>query len=190
VRAGGREALIAYLSGAAVAPKPAVRRSPDESEPETGASESHVFDLTIRLDRDDLRRLDEESLASGYTKNKWVLALIRARLSRKPQFNRSERIGLASIAKTLREIERALSKTARMFADPGAPTRALLCRLDEMQRFHRQVGEIARALDAAFKGADAYWRTSIGDDDERIGRRPVVVADETCRSGRRPVEET
>jgi hypothetical protein len=167
-RMGGRAALIEHLARDAAQRKTATSLFPARSDPQQVRTDNlarrKTVDITIRLDRNDLRRLDEESLDTGHERSQWIIALVRSHLHKKPKFRQGDRIILSSCVKQLRKIEASLAKATRALADREAPARAVLSRLDEIERFRLQVGALVRALNEAFSDNDAYWRTAIDQD--------------------------
>ena len=178
-RCGGRAALLARLSGGDL---------DEEDEPQTSWSTQKAFIIGLRLTRDELRRLDEESLAMDMPRKRWILALIRRRLDGRPQFSRSDRVNLAGIVRELRKIEGHIAKTARACADRSAPARELLARFDELQAFREQLAKMMTAIDTAFTGNDDYWRVDDGPRAEE-GGHSVRAVERRARDLRRPTKQ-
>jgi hypothetical protein len=151
---GGRAGLIEHIIGAA---------EDDDEHDESCATRQKGNILALRLNRDELRRLDEQSMAMDMPRKRWVQALIRSKLYHTPQFSRADRVNLSGIVRELRKLECHLGRTVRALGDRSAPARELIARFDELDRFRARVVQLAQAIDAAFKGNDSYWRAPIAD---------------------------
>jgi hypothetical protein len=119
--------------------------------------------LTIRLDRNELRRLDEEVAASGQPRGQWILSLIRERLHATPQLNRVDRAYVASIARDMRKIEAGLSRTMNALAETKAPLRSPAAALASIERFRGQIARLTLALDDVFQRNRGYWAAAVGE---------------------------
>jgi hypothetical protein len=145
---GGRAALMDRL-------RPAEKAGEDDDGEDAGPAGPRIL---LRLNAEDLRRLDQESEATRFTRARWVAALIHRTLHGKPQFNRADRIDLSKIAKALQQIDARLTKSARSLEDMLANAEILAQRLADVERMRGQVQGLAGALDKAFQGNEAYWQ--------------------------------
>ena len=93
---GGRSRLLRRLvERAAQAVSP---------EPVQASSRRLTGKLTLRLAEADLARLVTEAAATGLSRTQWSVALIRARLHRRPQLTPVEAVALIEIRRELRRI--------------------------------------------------------------------------------------
>jgi hypothetical protein len=142
--------------------------------PESGEPRESRLDSPLRLDPDLLQRLDQECRATDFTRNKWITALIQARLRGASAFGRSDRISLSGIAKSLRKIEARICESSHALAEVERVAVSIKQQRDEMERFRGQVRDMAEALDQAFKGNDSYWRGLIDDGARGSTIRPLA----------------
>jgi hypothetical protein len=167
LRAGGREALLQRLtdsSSLAVAePSSETDRMHRLEGAGAAASRSDAVDFLVRLrlEPEELRRLDEASQATRFTRNRWIANLIRTTLYGRPQQTTIDRVNISLFVKELRKIEASSQKSARALAELEATARACVDRLRQVDQFREQVKRMADALDEVFKGNDSYWNRLI-----------------------------
>ncbi|WP_237666111.1 plasmid stabilization protein [Burkholderia sp. KCJ3K979] len=97
-------ALDAHESDSNV-PAGIVTRSTAIDEPRTR--------IEVRLTSSELEEVDKRAAASGLTSNRWIVALIRAHLTREPQLGQIEMTLLSDSNQHLAAVSRWLSQLAR-----------------------------------------------------------------------------
>ncbi|SEA59753.1 hypothetical protein [Paraburkholderia sartisoli] len=110
----------------------------------------HRERIEIRLTVSELRAVGQRAAASGFTTNRWVVALIRAQLTRVPQFGEQEMALLAASSHVLATISRSLGSVIRELERDGMAVVAddghLLTGLKAQIDVHlRAVSELVRA---------------------------------------------
>ncbi len=169
VRVGGRENLLRYVSAGAEPALPQLAGSASEGGQTSEATSSRGFHILLRLDPDELRRIDEQSRASKFTRNRWAAALIRRALYGRAQFNAPDRNRLAAIAAELKSIDQMTLKSMKMIEHLEQSARACADRLQKMDALRDRLNEMAREIEAAVRGNDAYWEAVTRGDDAVAG---------------------
>lgn len=146
---GGRSGLLRRLvEGAAQAPLPAA------AEP---APRLATGKLTLRLAEADLSRLAAEAEAVGLSRTRWSVALIRARLHRRPQLAPSEAVALIEIRRELRRIGVNLNQIARAMNTAVLEGAVLDLELAQLGAFQAELAAWVEAVGEAFRGNLDYW---------------------------------
>jgi hypothetical protein len=161
-RLGGRDAVLAYLS----AERDLISKDSEQAGARRAGSPPsgpRGFDFSIRLQPDELRRLDEECIATGYTRNKWVNELLTRALTRRAQISNRDRVSVIEIAKRLRKMESLISHSTKALDALQASAQAIISQREQAMGFAVQVEALAEDLDQALKGNDAYWRGRLGE---------------------------
>jgi hypothetical protein len=73
----------------------------------------HRARVEIRLTSAELNAVEQRAAASGFTANRWIVALIRARLTGEPQFGEREMMLLAASNQQLAMVGRMLNRISR-----------------------------------------------------------------------------
>ncbi|CAG4913604.1 plasmid stabilization protein [Paraburkholderia gardini] len=110
----------------------------------------HRERLEIRLTASELHVLGQQATSSGFTANRWVVALIRAQMTRAPQFGEQEMAllvasnhALATISRSLGPVLREVEREGRA---AGAGNGSLLAQLKAQIDAHlRAVSDLVRA---------------------------------------------
>ena len=113
-RMGGRAALMRYLSPSLTADTGTEPPNDLDGEGEGSGRKTRGFDVLLRLDADDLARLEQQSRAMNCTRNKWVAALLSKALHGKAPLNAAERGGIVTVIKELRKIEAGAAQGNRV----------------------------------------------------------------------------
>jgi hypothetical protein len=115
--------------------------------------------LTVRLSAEDAGGLDREARAMGLTRNAWVAALVRHRLSGRPTFSRTDEVSLLAIQAELRRVGVNVNQIARALntavLEDGRVLELEIAYLDDLRR---EMRAHVQALGEAFAGNLSYWR--------------------------------
>ncbi len=151
---GGRSRVVRCLMAAALAeagsaaPEDGVRSARGRSEK-----------LTLRLKAEERLALDAASTAAGMRRAEWASACLRARLARRPQFNRAQAQALVEARQELARIGANLRELVRVVRDGDLPPNAVSGAVATVEAVRGEVrGQIA-AVRAAIDGAADYWET-------------------------------
>jgi hypothetical protein len=108
--------------------------------------------IEIRLAPAELHAVEERAAASGFTANRWIVALISARLTGEPQFGEREMMLLAASNQELVTISRLLNQILR--ASDAVPAHSRMLDL-------RQLPDIKGRLDAHLRSVADLVRANL-----------------------------
>lgn len=146
---GGRSRLLRQLmEGAAHAALP---EGPDASPARLTGK------LGLRLVPADLAVLEAEAARRGMTRTQWTVALIRARLYRRPQLNRAEALALIEVQRELRRIGVNVNQIARALNTAVMEGAVLDLEVAQLAAFSEEIRAHLSGVRAAFEGNLAYW---------------------------------
>ena len=146
---GGRSRLLRRLiDGAAQASLPA--RS--EAAPSRLSSK-----MGLRLAPADLAALEAEAASRGQSRTQWTVALIRARLYRRPQFSRHEALSFVEVQRELRRIGVNINQIARALNTAVMAGSVLDLEVAQLAAFSAEIRAHLTGLRDAFEGNLAYW---------------------------------
>jgi hypothetical protein len=117
--------------------------------------------VAIRLEADEVERLDREAESKGMTRNGWAARYLRSRLRGAPQFTADEAKGLALIAGELRRIGTNVNQIARAMNVAKETGEFTDHEIAEVTDAHREIMEFAAAVRAIRSGRLNYW---VGED--------------------------
>lgn len=106
--------------------------------------------VTLRLREEDLSALDEACADAGLRRTEWIVALVRRRLSGRPQFDRAS---AASLLEARRELRRLGVNLREMAEGSGADQAAFA----GLEAFQAEVREQLERVRQAIAGNLAYW---------------------------------
>ncbi|SHJ40343.1 plasmid stabilization protein [Paraburkholderia terricola] len=104
---------VRQLITAALDAEDADRDVPVETATRSTAVDEPRARVEIRLIQSELEAVDKRAVASGLTCNRWILALIRAQLTREPQLGQIEMRLLSDSNRQLATVSRWLAQLAR-----------------------------------------------------------------------------
>lgn len=113
--------------------------------------------LTLRLADADLAALTAEAEAAGLSRTQWSVALIRARLHRRPQLTPVEAVALIEFRRELRRIGVNINQIARALNTAVMEGQVLDLELAQLSAFQAELGGLADALGDALRGNLDYW---------------------------------
>ena len=115
--------------------------------------------LTVRLAASDARGLDAAAADMGLTRNAWVAALVRHRLSGRPTFSRKEELSLLAIQTELRRVGVNINQIARALNTAVFEGgRVLDLELAYLEDLRVEMRAHVQHLGEAFAGNLAYWQ--------------------------------
>jgi predicted DNA binding CopG/RHH family protein len=123
-------------------PVKATARSTAAEEPRTR--------VEIRLTQSELAAVDRRAAASGLTSNRWIVALIRAQLTREPQLGQIEMRLLSDSNQQLATVSRWLAQLARDAAAGRLTTDR-----------EPNIGAVRQLIDAHLRGVTAVIRANL-----------------------------
>ncbi len=106
--------------------------------------------VTLRLKAEDLAALDAACAGAGLRRTEWIVALVRRRLSGRPQFDR------ASTASLL-EVRRELRRLGVNLREMGEGTTSGLVEAEELEALRAEVRRQLERVRQAIAGNLAYW---------------------------------
>lgn len=121
-----------------------------------GEPEKTVKRMEIRLTPSELDLVQASAAAEGFSPTRWVVALIRARLTNGAQFGQAELEALARSNLMLRAIGRNLNQIAR--ALNTSPHERLVYRVDQIEAVDAAVKEHTRLVAQAMTANTERWR--------------------------------
>src|SRR5262249_20722740 len=140
---------------------PALRRLMDEATSNASPIGSRLparpVKLTIRLTAEDASGLDVAAAEAGLTRNAWVAALVRRRLSRRPTFDRGREVPLVAIHAELRRIGVNVNQIARAMNTAVLVGHVLDLEIAYLDDLRREMHGHLLAVREAFAGNLAYW---------------------------------
>lgn len=141
---------------------PALRHLIDQASSDAPANASRLgrrpVKLTVRLAADDARGLDAAAGEMGLTRNAWVAALVRHRLSNRPTFSRQDELSLLAIQTELRRVGVNVNQIARALNTAVEDGRVLELEIAYLDDLRREMRAHVEALGEAFAGNLAYWQ--------------------------------
>jgi hypothetical protein len=155
VSRGGRSQVVRRLMAAAMA-------EAGSAQPEEGAGRARGRSekLTLRLKAEERLALDALSAAAGMRRTEWVSACLRARLARRPQFNRDQAQALVEARQELARIGTNLRELVRVVRDGDLPPEAVAGAVAQVEAFRSEVRGQLAAVRAAIDGAVDYWESA------------------------------
>lgn len=115
--------------------------------------------LTVRLAAEDGRGLDVAARQMGLTRNAWVAALVRHRLSGRPTFSRQDELSLLAVQMELRRVGVNVNQIARALNTAVFEGgRVLDLELAYLEDLRVEMRAHVQALGEAFAGNLAYWQ--------------------------------
>lgn len=152
---GGRSQVLRRLMAAALA-----EAGPAEAEHGAGSARWRSEKLTLRLRAEERTALDAASAAAGMRRTEWAGACLRARLARRPQFNRDQALALVEARQELARIGANLRELARMVRDGDLPAEAVPDAVARVEAFRSEVRGQLAGVRAAIDGAADYWESA------------------------------
>ena len=157
---GGRGVVLRQLMEQALAAHGVdVETSPITPSPEVGNREG----IFVRLNADDLKRVDEEANVLGMTRGQWLVAYIRRGLHGGRHFGKFDRERLGKIVAELREVKSILFRYAGALQRAPRDVALVERHHDRVLELDDKVTTIAKAIEGAFHGNDAYWDAVLSD---------------------------
>lgn len=126
-------------------------------EPPARPSAPNSAKLTLRLSSMDLAALEAEAAATGLSRTQWSVALIRARLSRRPQLTRPDAVALIDVRRDLRRIGVNINQIARALNTAVMEGAVLDAETTQMAAFADEIRAHVLGLTEAFEGNLRYW---------------------------------
>jgi hypothetical protein len=126
-------------------------------EPEAERPAPNSGKLTLRLPARELDALEAEAAATGLSRTQWSVALIRARLSRRPQLTRPEAIALVDVQRDLRRIGVNINQIARALNTAVMEGAVLDAETTQLTAFADEIRAHVSGLRDAFEGNLRYW---------------------------------
>ena len=123
---------------------------PLESERRSTAFDQPRTRIEIRLPRSELAVVDKRAAAAGLTSNRWIVALVRAQLTREPQLGQFEMRLLSDSNQQLAGLSRWLAQLARE-ASAGHLTRDS----------EPNLGAVRQQIDAHLRAVTAVIRANL-----------------------------
>lgn len=106
--------------------------------------------IEVRLARSELEAVDKRAAAAGLSSNRWIVALIRAQLTREPQLGQIEMRLLSDSNQQLAAVSRWLAPLARdVAAGPSTPDR------------EPNIGAVRQQIDAHLRAVAAVIRANL-----------------------------
>lgn len=115
--------------------------------------------LSLRLTSADLAVLEAEAAAMGLTRTQWTVALIRARLHRRPQLSRPEALAFIEVQRELRRIGVNINQIARALNTAVMDGAVLDAEVTQLAAFSDEIRGHLVGVREAFEGNLAYWST-------------------------------
>ena len=152
---GGRSQVLRRLMAAALAEAGSVA-----AESGAGTTGGRSEKLTLRLKAEERLALDAVSAAAGMRRTEWASACLRARLARRPQFNRDQAQALMESRQELARIGANLRELVRVVRDSDLPPHAVLSAVAQFEAFRSEIRGQLAGVRAATDGATDYWESS------------------------------
>ena len=140
---GGKSRVLRALMEAAVTGGSPVGET-------AGSPSGRSSKVTLRLREDELAALDDACAEAGLRRTEWIVALVRRRLSGRPQFDRAS---AASLLETRRELRRLGVNLREMMDGPAAKDGSLA----GLEALRTEVREQLERVRQAIAGNLAYW---------------------------------
>lgn len=152
---GGRSLVLRRLMAAAL-----VEAGAAAADGGAGAARGSSEKLTLRLKAVERLALDAVSAAAGMRRTEWASACLRARLARRPQFNRDQAQALVEARQELARIGANLRELVRVVRDGDLPTEAVTGAVARVDGFRVEVRSQLAGVRAAIDGAADYWESA------------------------------
>lgn len=152
---GGRSQALRRLMAAALA-----EAGTAAAEDGAGCVRGRSEKLTLRLRAEERSALDAASAAAGMRRTEWVATLLRARLARRPQFNRDQAQALVEARRELARIGANLRELVRVVRDGDLPPDAVPGAVARVEAFRGEVRGQLAGVRAAIDGAVDYWESA------------------------------
>jgi hypothetical protein len=152
---GGRSQVLRRLMAAALAQAGSV-----VAESGAGTTGGRSEKLTLRLKAEERLALDAVSAAAGMRRTEWASACLRARLARRPQFNRDQAQALVEARQELARIGANLRELVRVVRDGDLPPDAVPGAVARVEAFRGEVRGQLAGVRAAIDGAVDYWESA------------------------------
>jgi hypothetical protein len=152
---GGRSQVLRRLMVAALA-----EAGPVTAESGVGSARGRSEKLTLRLRTEERLALDAASAEAGMRRTEWASACLRARLARRPQFNRDQAQALMEARQELARIGANLRELVRVVRDGDLPPDAVPGAVATVEAVRAEVRRQLAAVRAAIDGAADYWESA------------------------------
>ena len=116
-----------------------------------GSAAGRSSKVTLRLREEDLSALDDACADTGLRRTEWIVALVRRRLSGRPQFDRASAASLLEARRELRRLGVNLREMAEASGDRGEPPAA------QLEALRADVRAQLEGIRQAIAGNLAYW---------------------------------
>jgi hypothetical protein len=113
--------------------------------------------LGLRLTPADLAVLEAEAARMGMTRTQWAVALIRARLHRRPQLSRCDAVALIDVQREMRRIGVNVNQIARALNTAVMEGSVLDLEVVQLGAFSAEIRAHLVGVRDAFEGNLAYW---------------------------------
>lgn len=140
---GGKSRVVRALMEAALQGGPPLAES-------AGLASGKSAKVTLRLKAEDLSALDDACADAGLRRTEWIVALVRRRLSGRPQFDRGS---AASLLEVRRELRRLGVNLREMSEGPSSG----LAEAAELEALRAEVRRQLERVRQAVAGNLAYW---------------------------------
>lgn len=127
---------------------------PEAGEAPSGATTGR---LALRLAAMDMALLEAEALSKGQSRTQWTVALIRARLYRRPQFTPSDAMTLVEIQRELRRIGVNINQIARALNTAVLDGAVLDLEIAQLDAFADEIRAHLAGVRDAIRGNLDYW---------------------------------
>jgi hypothetical protein len=152
---GGRSQVLRRLMAAAL-----VEAGSAAPEDGTRSARGRSEKLTLRLGAEERAALDAASAAAGMRRTEWASACLRARLARRPQFNRDQALALVEARQELARIGANLRELVRVVRDGDLPPEAVPGAVAQVEAFRGEVRGQLAGVRGAIDGAADYWESA------------------------------
>jgi hypothetical protein len=152
---GGRSQVLRRLMAVALAE--AGSAAPEDG---VGTTQGRSEKLTLRLKAEERSALDAASAAAGMRRTEWAGACLRARLARRPQFNRDQAQALVEARQELARIGANLRELVRVVRDGDLPPEAVAGAVAQVEAVRGEVRRQLAGVRAAIEGAADYWESA------------------------------
>lgn len=146
---GGRARLLRRLMEAA-----AQAPFPDAPVPPPTRLE---VKLGLRLTLQDMAALEREAALRGQSRTQWTVALIRARLHRRPRLSRAEAIAFLEVQRELRRIGVNINQIARALNTAVLEGAVLDLEVAQLDAYAGEIRAHLVGVRDAFAGNLSYW---------------------------------
>ena len=113
--------------------------------------------LGLRLTIEDMTALEREAALRGQSRTQWTVALIRARLHRRPQLSRGEAIAFLEVQRELRRIGVNINQIARALNTAVLEGAVLDLEVAQLDAYAGEIRAHLIGVRDAFAGNLSYW---------------------------------